>query len=349
MAEKTIGKKIILERGAFNHALEDMKSKSISDKKSPENKIIENFVNENKKKGLRIFVAGGSRSGNLEIYADEAYKLGQIIGKMGFKLDFGLSSKGIMGAVAKGVMDIYNAKGEQSPINAITTDMYLSFYENDNILKELENIIVAKTLEERKRMLLEADFIVFAPGGIGTLDELVYDCVAMQDGMLPPKPFIILNVNGFFYHLLEFLKHINLTGFADRMPFIVVDNMMEAEIIFESLKSKKLSKIDLNDLYSETRELIYFLPYFVKQKELYPHRSVQKIIAETKKSLQSDDKQVIQILRIMIEREYLKKETERMYLRFSYAAKDVSTQGDKLDDLLSRAMKQKKATDTVLF
>lgn len=53
------------------------------------------------------------------------------------------------------------------------------------------------TLENRKIKLLEADIVVFAPGGVGTLDELAYDCVAMQDGFLKTKPFIIYNVNGF--------------------------------------------------------------------------------------------------------------------------------------------------------
>ena len=66
---------------------------------------FDTFVEQNKKEGIRVFVAGGSRSGNDDIYVEEAYNLGRQIIKMDFKLDFGLSNKGIMGAVARGVVD----------------------------------------------------------------------------------------------------------------------------------------------------------------------------------------------------------------------------------------------------
>ncbi len=353
MSKKTIAKKIALERGSFLHNKKTgKKEEKEHDLSSKENTIVDKFISENQKQGLRIFVAGGSRSGNSESYVNEAYKLGQTIEKMGFKLDFGLSSQGIMGAVAKGVMDSFHSvkrKNKKSPINAITTDMYLSFYENDDILNKLENIVVAKTLEDRKKMLLDADFIFFAPGGIGTLDELVYDCVAMQDGMLPAKPFIVFNVDGFFHHLLEYLKHINLTGFADKMPFIVIDNIEEAEIVFEMLKDEELKKIKLSTLYNKVRKIIYVLPYIMKQSQLHPKMAVSNIVKEMKEALTSDDDEKIRITKMIIEKEYLKKEIERMYMRFSLAAQDVATQGEKLDELLDKIMKHKKLTTDILF
>lgn len=65
----------------------------------------------------------------------------------------------------------------------MTTQAYFDLYpRDDELISQIENLILAKTLEERKQKLLDADFVVFAPGGVGTLDELAYDCVAMQDG-----------------------------------------------------------------------------------------------------------------------------------------------------------------------
>lgn len=72
--------------------------------------VVGTFAEENRQAGLRVFVAGGSRSGNDSVYVEEAYNLGKQIAKMEFKLDFGLSSSGIMGAVARGVLDGWNKR-----------------------------------------------------------------------------------------------------------------------------------------------------------------------------------------------------------------------------------------------
>ena len=171
-------------------------------------KLVSDFISRNEQGILRVFVAGGSRAGNDAIYEEQAFKLGEVIGHMNYRLDFGLSSKGIMGAVAKGLIKSWSdlGKTEKSPIYGITTKEYLALYKSDAVLNEVSKIVVANTLEERKQQLLAADLVIFAPGGVGTLDELVYDCVAMQDGLLEKKPFILYNVCGFFHHLLEFLK-----------------------------------------------------------------------------------------------------------------------------------------------
>ena len=199
--------------------------------------VVGTFAEENRQAGLRVFVAGGSRSGNDSVYVEEAYNLGKQIAKMEFKLDFGLSSSGIMGAVARGVLDGWNKKKcKETPIQGITTKEYYNLYQTDEILAQIEDVIVAQTLEERKLKLLNADFVVFAPGGVGTLDELAYDCVAMQDGFLQIKPFILYNIEGYFHHIVEYLKSISAKGFADPMPFIIVDNSNELSIVFRLLK-----------------------------------------------------------------------------------------------------------------
>ena len=76
--------------------------------------MIDSFREANEKDGLRVFVAGGSRSGDDEEYVEEAYKLGKKIVKLGFRLDFGLSSAGIMGATAKGALDGWRQIGRAS-------------------------------------------------------------------------------------------------------------------------------------------------------------------------------------------------------------------------------------------
>ncbi len=304
--------------------------------------LLSAFIRENEKEGIRVFVAGGSRGGNNPIYTKETYNLGKSIVKMGFKLDFGLSNSGIMGAVAKGVMDAWNEKNcpdKNLPIIGITTEEYFKLYDsNDEMIKHID-VIFAKTLEERKQRLLDADFVVFAPGGVGTLDELAYDCVAMQDGLLQKKPFILYNINGFFHHLLEFLKSMANKGFADPVPFIVVDNEFELEVAFELLKSKygKCEK-DKNKVYANARQLVYELPYFIKRRE-ETKLDIVDIIREVCATRAFGDEREKSALDSDIETAYLEKEIERMYDRLAKTGRDTSVVSYKLSRLKRRKRK----------
>ena len=299
-------------------------------------KVADEFAENNKQDGLRVFVAGGARSGNDDIYVDEAYQLGQQIAAMDFKLDFGLSSAGIMGAVARGVLDCWKQRKneEHHTIKGITTKEYYSLYKTDEILSQVEDVIVAQTLEERKQKLLNADFIVFAPGGVGTLDELAYDCVAMQDGFLKIKPFILYNINGYFHHLVEYIKAMNAEGFSDPMPFIVVDNSDELAIVFRLLKRSYKKGKTTKEVYASTRQLIYELPYFVKNTG--ENCSVEELCQKITDNSYHGTSEERQEMANDIERAYLEKEIERMYDRLAKTGRDTAIVSDKLSDLKKR-------------
>ncbi|MBR5599365.1 MAG: LOG family protein [Alphaproteobacteria bacterium] len=301
--------------------------------------LLSSFLKENKKDGIRVFVAGGSRGGHNPIYAKETYELGKTIVQMGFKLDFGLSNTGIMGAVARGVMDAWNEKQCSSrdfPIQGITTKEYFELYDSEDIMIKRINVIFAKTLEERKQRLLNADFVVFAPGGVGTLDELAYDCVAMQDGLLEKKPFILYNICGFFHHILEFLKSISNKGFSDPIPFIVVDNDFELEIAFNLLKNKYgTCEENKKDVYANVRQLVYELPYFIKKKQ-ETNLDVNNIVKEVCAIKNSGTKEEKEKLEADVETAYLEKEIERMYDRLAKTGRDTSVVSYKLSRLKRR-------------
>lgn len=305
--------------------------------------FVDSFRQDNRGEGLRVFVAGGSRSGLDPIYVEECYNLGRKIAKMDFRLDFGLSSSGIMGAVARGVLDGWNKKQcAGAPIQGITTKEYYSLYQTDEILSQIEDVIVAQTLEERKQKLLNADFVVFAPGGVGTLDELAYDCVAMQDGFLQIKPFILYNVDGYFHHLVEFLKSIAAHGFADPIPFIVVDDSYELGIVFRLLKCRYQKGNTTSEAYTATRKLIYELPYFIRQKTANPDKHIETMVEEMQEINLHGSAEQRSELADEIERAYLEKEIERMYDRLAKTGRDTAVVSDKLTKLRQMRKQNKK-------
>lgn len=325
----------------LSKAKKNVKKNDLTEYKS----AIEEFIKQNEKGETRVFVAGGSRSGNDPIYEEQAFELGREIGKKNFRLDFGLSSMGIMGAVAKGVLQSWHEQEEpyKTPIHAITTKEYLALYKNDDLIDSVSEIIVAHTLEERKQQLLGADFVIFAPGGVGTLDELVYDCVAMQDGFLDLKPFVLYNVDGFFYHLLEYLKEIQQKGFSNSVPFIVVDDSFEAGVAFDMLDAYYSKRVkDPQNKLSVTQiieDLLYILPYVIQQRKLHPNRTTKTILSKMRDAYENGLPHEKEHLRTDIEMAYLNKEIERMYDRLAKAGKDTAVISDKLNDLKKRHKK----------
>ncbi|MBR6231924.1 MAG: LOG family protein [Alphaproteobacteria bacterium] len=291
--------------------------------------------NRTSKKQIHVFVAGGSRLGKNPVYEQEVYELGKEIGRQNYQLSFGLSSHGIMGAVARGVRDNWSDK-TRKPIRGVTTKAYLRRYDTEEELEKISEIVVAHTLEERKKELLKSEFIIFTPGGAGTLDELAFDCVAMQDGLIPVKPFVMFNVEGFFHHILEYLKEIHLKGFADFFPFIVVDDVFEASVAFEMIDIRCKKKLSNDKIQQVIEDIVYDLPYVIEKRQENPKISTAEILSQMESDLKSKDRNVVRELCRKIETTYLNSEIERMYARLEKTGRDISDVSHKLAGLKKR-------------
>ncbi len=102
--------------------------------------------------------------------------------------------------------------------------------------RSADELIVTADMAERKALMIEkADAFLALPGGIGTLDEL-FEVWTTATLRLHAKPCVVLDPDGFYAGLLDWLRELAASGFvrADAMPMLrVVDAVPEAFTVIE--------------------------------------------------------------------------------------------------------------------
>lgn len=180
-----------------------------------------------KKIAASVCVFCGSSFGNDPAYSEAAKAIGAGIAKMGFSLVFGGGGLGLMGDVARAVLD-----GGQD-IQGIMP-VFLQALEPG--VSPQEKLIVTPHMQERKTLMLEmSDAFIVLPGGMGTFDEFFEVVVEAQLGV-HTKPIIVVNVKGYFDPLDTMLHAIVEKGFAKESIFKVYYLADGAEAALEILE-----------------------------------------------------------------------------------------------------------------
>ena len=151
-----------------------------------------------------VCVFCGSSPGTNPAFTEAAAAFGSGLAARGVGLVYGGASIGLMGVVADAVM---SAGGRTTGV--ITES--LAGHEIAHM--SLSELHVVTTMHERKAMMssLSGAFAML-PGGFGTLEEFMESVTWAQLG-LHDKRCGILNVDGFFDELLDFLGHAVGQGF----------------------------------------------------------------------------------------------------------------------------------------
>jgi uncharacterized protein (TIGR00730 family) len=180
-----------------------------------------------KKIAASVCVFCGSSFGNDPAYSEAAKAIGAGIAKMGFSLVFGGGGLGLMGDVARAVLD-----GGQD-IQGIMP-AFLQALEPG--VSPQEKLIVTPHMQERKTLMLGmSDAFIVLPGGMGTFDEFFEVVVEAQLGV-HTKPIIVVNVKGYFDPLDTMLHAIVEKGFAKESIFKVYYLADGAEAALEILE-----------------------------------------------------------------------------------------------------------------
>jgi uncharacterized protein (TIGR00730 family) len=160
------------------------------------------MANMNRIKTVCVYC--GSGPGTNPRFVEAAYGLGRILAENNVRLVYGGGSVGLMGAIAKSVLDHGGA------VTGIIPDFLRA---RENALTRVQEMIVTPDMHERKRLMFErADAFVALPGGVGTLEELVEMLTWQQLGR-HAKPILLANIDGFWEPLLSLLAHMRSAQF----------------------------------------------------------------------------------------------------------------------------------------
>ena len=163
----------------------------------------------------------GSRPGTMPSYTKVATQVGQWIGEHQGQLVYGGGSQGLMGTVAR------SAKSAGTNVVGVIPHA-LAAKETAN--ESCDELHMVDNMHQRKFMMAErADAFLALPGGIGTFEEL-FEVWTWRQLEFHNKPIGLLNVNGYYDGLIQFMQNTVANGFVSdwQMDFVLVsDNFQD--------------------------------------------------------------------------------------------------------------------------
>ncbi len=144
-----------------------------------------------------ICVFCGSQPGNQKEFTESAKQVGQWIAHHGGQLVYGGGRNGLMGTVADATL----AAGGR-----VVGVIPRALVEKEWAHTGCTELHVVETMHDRKRLMAErADAFLALPGGIGTFEEF-YEVWTWRQLGYHNKPIGLLNLNGYYSPMLEFLN-----------------------------------------------------------------------------------------------------------------------------------------------
>jgi uncharacterized protein (TIGR00730 family) len=144
----------------------------------------------------RVCVYCGSSTGTRPRFAQVADQVGRLLARRGIGVVYGGASVGLMGLVADGAL----AEGGEV-VGVIPGKLFTEEVAHDG----LSELHVVGSMHERKALMSQlADAFIALPGGFGTIEEVIEAVTWTQLG-IHAKPVGLLDVDGYFDHLVAFL------------------------------------------------------------------------------------------------------------------------------------------------
>ncbi len=147
---------------------------------------------------MRVCIfCGASDSRDQKVY-EEAKLVMKSFHENQIELVYGGAGIGVMGALANELMSLGGKAHGVIPRQLMKKEIAHA---------GLTELHVVADMHARKKMMYDlSDAFLIFPGGMGTLDEL-FEILTWRQLGFHEKPIAIMNINGYFNHLLKFLDH----------------------------------------------------------------------------------------------------------------------------------------------
>ncbi len=168
----------------------------------------------------------GSKPGDDSSFAESAVQVGQWIAQHGGRLVYGGGRNGLMGVVADATL----AAGGQ-----VVGIIPRALVEKEWAHQGCTELHVVENMHDRKRMMAErADAFIALPGGIGTFEEF-YEVWTRRQVGYHNKPIGLLNLNGYYDPMLQFLNNVVKHRFMDTWQMHLIQSDTDASRLLPGL------------------------------------------------------------------------------------------------------------------
>ena len=176
----------------------------------------------------RITVYAASSQAIDPSYFDVASRLGRALARAGHPIVYGGGGTGLMGALADAALE---AGGE---VHGVIPEFLMKLEKGH---QELTSLDVVENMRIRKeRMLVDSRAVVTLPGGCGTFEE-VFEAMTLKRLGQFFGPIILVNSDGYYDKLLEFLEHSVRERFMSRAHLELWHTVDEPEDVPEALET----------------------------------------------------------------------------------------------------------------
>ena len=180
-----------------------------------------------------VCVFCGANPGRNPAFKEQALVLADELAAQGYHLVYGGSDRGLMAVIANRVLE----QGGQ--VIGVIPETLVEREVAHTGLTELQ--IVTNMSERKDIMMARSDAFIAMPGGFGTLDELFEALTACQLGT-QQKPVGLLNVAGYYDHLLKFLDTACENGLLTPNNHALLQSAIEPAELLERLKGSFSAK-----------------------------------------------------------------------------------------------------------